>query len=117
MTKNHSLFIIIFIVENLGTFMKKELLLLGLIAFLINCFTSKTNSKPNNTYDSQAVGIWQKTINPNTSYIYKNGYTHISIVPILSLNGNDSTYINELRFNAVFSAMYTKKLMYEKYGK
>lgn len=117
--KNHSLFIIIciFIVENLGTFMKKELLLLGLIAFLISCSASKTNSNPNNSYDSQAVGLRQKTVNPNTPYIYKNGYNHISIVPILSLNGNDSTYINELRFNAVFSAMYTKKLMYDKYGK
>lgn len=65
----------------------------------------------------KVVSNYEKTSNPNTPYIYQNGFKDFEIAPILTIQGNDSTYINELRFNAVFSAMYTKKLMFDKFGK
>jgi hypothetical protein len=92
--------------------MKKIILLTILIITILSCATSKENSNNGNGF-----GIKQKTSNPNTPYIYKNGYDNFEIIPVLTVNKKDSTYINELRFNAVFSAMYTKKLMYDKFGK
>ncbi|WP_271407473.1 hypothetical protein [Tenacibaculum soleae] len=92
--------------------MKKLTLITFTLFGILSCTSSKTISENGN-----AVGIRQKTSNPNTPYIYKNGYKDFEIKPTLTIRNNDSTYINELRFNAVFSAMYTKKLMYDKYGK
>lgn len=92
--------------------MKKITLLTFILSSILSCSSSKTISNNGN-----AVGIRQKTSNPNTPYIYKNGYKNFEIIPISTISDNDSTYISELRFNAVFSAMYTKKLMYDKYGK
>lgn len=93
--------------------MKKYLALITLLLFgTYNCTSSKTISNNRNK-----IGLRIETSNPNTPYIYKNGYKNFEIKPILSIRKNDSTYINELRFNAVSSAMYTMKLMYDKYGK
>ncbi|WP_066222032.1 hypothetical protein [Formosa haliotis] len=91
----------------------KILTLLAFISFgVLSC--SSTQPSFNNEHP---VGIKQKTSNPNTPYIYKNGFKDYEVKPILTLQDNDSIYVNELRFNAVFSALYTKKLMYDKYGK
>ena len=79
---------------------------------ILSCSSSKTISN-----DENGIGIRKKTSNPNTPYIYKNGYRDFEITPTLTVNENDSTYINELRFNAVFSSMYTKKLMFDEFGK
>ncbi|MDX1828617.1 MAG: hypothetical protein R3342_03630 [Lutibacter sp.] len=57
-----------------------------------------------------------KTKNPTTPYIYINGFNKVDIFPVLLINNNDSIYINELRFNAVYSSFYTKKVMFEKFG-
>jgi hypothetical protein len=92
--------------------MKRIILLTILIITILSCSSSKGNSDKGN-----GVGIKRKTSNPNMPYIYKNGYENFEIIPVLTVHQKDSTYINELRFNAVFSAMYTKKLMYEKFGR
>ena len=36
---------------------------------------------------------------------------------VLTVTNSDSIYINELRFNAVASSMYSGKLMFDKFGK
>lgn len=92
--------------------MKKQLVILLISAVILSCTATKTVK----TTD-EAVGIKQKTSNPNNPYIYKNGYKNWEIKPNLIIQDADSTYLNELRFNAVFSAMYTQKLMFDKYGK
>lgn len=92
--------------------MKKITLIIFLIITTLSCTSSKIDSIKRNS-----VGVKKRTSNPNTPYIYKNGFKDFEIKQVLSINGKDSTYINELRFNAVFSAMYTKKLMFEKFGK
>lgn len=58
-----------------------------------------------------------KTSNPNTPFIYKNGFKNYEITPSISIVENDTITFNELKFNAVQSAMYTQKLMYDKFGK
>ena len=92
--------------------MKKTIVLIVLILGVFSCTSTKTNSDK-----KKGVGVKQKTQNPNTPYIYKNGYLDYKIQPKLTVIENDSTYINELKFNAVFTAMYTKKLMFDNFGK
>ena len=60
-----------------------------------------------------------KVGNPNyiIPYVYKNGFHNFSIIPVLTLQKKDSVYVNELRFNSVFSAFYTQKAMFDEYGK
>ncbi len=89
------------------------------IAFLtLSLILAFSCSSPNSiTGKRNGIGIRQKTQNPNTPYIYKNGYENFEIKKVLSVQGKDSTYINELRFNAVLGAMYTQKLMFDKFGK
>ncbi len=58
-----------------------------------------------------------ETPNPNIPFIYRNGFKNYSVKPLLMVENHDSTYINELRFNAVESAMYTQKLLYDRFGK
>jgi hypothetical protein len=92
--------------------MKKLTLLTIIIISILGC----SNLKEGFNYENE-VGIKTETANPNTPFIYKNGYKNFEIKQILSLNTNDSLYINQLRFNAVLSAMYTQNLMYNKFGK
>jgi hypothetical protein len=57
------------------------------------------------------------TNNDLNPVVYINGYKDYSIIPVLSIQDNDSIYINELRFNQVDGAMYIGKFMYDKFGK
>jgi hypothetical protein len=91
--------------------MKKIFYLLLLILFSSSCIAQSKNRK------EKGVGSPQKTANPNTPYIYKNGYLNYTILKIPVIQKKDTTNLNELKFNAVFSAMYTKKVMYDKFGK
>ena len=92
--------------------MKKVLLIfITLISFSCSAQRIKKNNR------EKGVGIAQKTANPNTPYIYKNGYLNYNILKIPVIQKNDTIDLNVLRFNAVFSAMYTKKVMYDRYGK
>lgn len=92
--------------------MKKVLLIfITLISFSCSAQRIKKNNR------EKGVGIAQKTANPNTPYIYKNGYLNYNILKIPVIQKNDTINLNVLRFNAVFSAMYTKKVMYDRYGK
>ena len=65
--------------------------------------------------DTRTIAVYTK--NPNTPVIYKNGFKDYGIVPILSVKGKDTIATNELRFNAVYSALYSGKLMYGRFGK
>ena len=90
--------------------MKKLTILIIIFIGILSCSTLKKVSENEN-------GIKQKTANPNTPYIYKNGFKDFNIVSILTIQGKDSSYINELRYNAVAASMYTKKVMFDKFGK
>jgi len=91
----------------------KKPTLLTLVTFLIlSCSTPKPISESGN-----GIGVNQETSNPNSPNINKNGYKNYELVQILTVRGIDSTYTNELRFNGVHSALYTKKLMFDKFGK
>ena len=89
-------------------YMNNTLLILSISLILSSCNSQQTSKKGN--------GIAQKTANPNTPYIYKNGFSDYKIVEIPVIQTTDTLTLHELRFNAVFSAMYTKKLMYEQFG-
>ncbi|MDH7446348.1 hypothetical protein [Aquimarina sp. 2201CG14-23] len=58
-----------------------------------------------------------RTSNPNIPYTYINGFDRYEVKPILSIIGKDSAFTNELRFQSVYSAFYTKRTMYDKFGK
>jgi hypothetical protein len=49
--------------------------------------------------------------------IYKNKYTAVLNEKYLVINSNDTTSYNEIRFECVYSALYTHKVMYDLYGK
>ena len=49
--------------------------------------------------------------------IYKNKFTEILNEKYVTINGKDTTKINEIRYECVYSALYTHKVMYDKYGK
>lgn len=89
-------------------------------AFILILFSFSLKSFAQNIKinKEKSVGSAQKTYNPNTPFIYKKGFKNYNILTkqIVKKN-NDTTELNELKFNAVLSAMYTKQLMYEKFGK
>jgi len=85
--------------------MKKISILLFLVIALTSCSSSQLAS-------NNGRKIKQKT----PSYIYKNGFKNTEIRPILTINGIDSVYINELRFHRVSNAFYTQKVMYDTFG-
>ena len=71
----------------------------------------KVNKKEN------TIGIPRRTANTNTPFIYENGYLNYTLVKVPLVENKETINLNELRFNAVFSAMYTKKVMYDRFGK
>lgn len=85
--------------------MKKIILCITLVFTILCCSTSKTATNNNVQVDTK----------PQANRI--NSYKKYEIVPCLSVSGNDSTYINELRFYGVHSSFYTKKIMFDKFGK
>lgn len=89
--------------------MKKILLALPVFALLLGCAVASPSK--------DAVGIPQRTHNPNTPFIYKNGYANYTIVQIPTLMDKDTIKLNELRFHAVSGAGYTKKVMFENFGR
>ena len=62
-------------------------------------------------------GIPYKTANPNIPFIYKKGYANYNIIETALPYPKNSELKNELRFHAVYSAMYTKQAMYNHFGK
>lgn len=90
--------------------MKNIALILSILLLTVNCSAQK-NKKINR---EKGIGVAQKTANPNTRYIYKNGYINFNIEKIPVPQKNDT--LNKLKFNAVYSAMYTQKVMYDKFG-
>lgn len=85
------------------------------LVLLLGCSTNLQNS---NVSKDESVGIKQKTDNKKYPFIYKNGYKNYSIVNefIIEFN-NENVKLSELKFEAVFSAMYTQKVMFDKFGK
>lgn len=95
--------------------MKNVLLFLSILMIISNCNAQNNSVKLNS--ESKGVGIPRSTENPNTPFIYKNGYLNYKIVNVPLIQNDNANNLNELRFNAVFSAMYTKKVMYDRFGK
>lgn len=85
----------------------KIILILFVGLYLFNCSSSKninsrfiiTNSELNAVYNDT---IWDGKV---------------QIVKLETVKVNDTTFLNELRIHDVQSAMYSKKYMYDKYGK
>ncbi|WJS96570.1 hypothetical protein NYQ10_08930 [Flavobacterium johnsoniae] len=57
------------------------------------------------------------TIEEKCPKIYENKFTEILNEKYVTVNGKDTTKINEIRYECVYSAFYTHKVMYDKYGK
>ncbi|MBS1548361.1 MAG: hypothetical protein JSS94_00665 [Bacteroidetes bacterium] len=91
--------------------MKKNTLILSILFLIINCSAQKITKKNK----QKGVGIAKKTENPNIPKIYKNGYLNFYMEKVPVPQKNDT--LNKLKFNAVYSAMYTQKVMYDKFGK
>lgn len=87
--------------------MRKIKTVFGIIAFLLMSCSTTNVGKPS----------MRKTENPNIPIVYTNGFKDYTLKSLLTVDNNDSIYITELRFNAVESAMYTQKLMYDRFGK
>ncbi len=49
--------------------------------------------------------------------IYKNNYTQILNEKYEAVTDNDTAMFNEIRFECVYSALYTHKIMFDKFGK
>ena len=94
-------------------YMRNTFLILSILLISFSCNSQKRIQ--NN--QKKGIGIAQKTANPNTPYIYKKGFLNYNIVKIPVIHNSDTITLNELKFNAVYSAMYTKKVMYDKFGK
>jgi hypothetical protein len=90
--------------------MKKLPIFIFILYVVLSCTSTKIVS-------DIGKGIKHKTSNPNTPYIYKKGFKSYTVKPILTVHNGDSTFINELKFNAVYSSFYTKKVMFDKFGK
>ena len=93
-------------------FMKNIVLASFLSTLLFNC----SSYKDNNENAGKPVGIPYKTANPNTPYIYKNGYKNYSFLKSTFIQEKDTLTLNELKFNAVINASYTKKIMFFDFG-
>jgi hypothetical protein len=63
------------------------------------------------------VGDRKETSNPITPYIYENGFSNYEVLKQLTINNKDTSSVYTLKFNAVASAMYTKKILFDKFGK
>ncbi len=85
------------------------------IILLLVCFSN--NSYAQKIKKPKPVGERSRTSNPNIPYIYKNGFSDYKIVKQITLNGKDTSFVYTLKFNAVSSAMYTQKIMFDKFGK
>jgi len=92
--------------------MKIKNIALFLSIVLVSCST-----KINKKNEEKGIGIRHKTENPNNPFIYENGFKNFEIKKIQTIQDKDTSTISELRFNAVLSAFYTKKLMFDKFGK
>lgn len=49
--------------------------------------------------------------------IYKNDFTEILNEKYVTISNNDTVKFNEIRFECVYSAFYTHKVMFDKFGK
>ncbi len=54
---------------------------------------------------------------PKCRKIYKNNFKKIITEKYKTIYNNDTVSYNEIRFECVYSAIYTHKAMYDKYGK
>ncbi|RZK04159.1 MAG: hypothetical protein EOO46_17290, partial [Flavobacterium sp.] len=88
--------------------MKRILLLVLTVVLLAGCAVAGP--------DKKAVGTPYKTHNAHNPYIYINGYLDYETVQLPLLKGGDTIHLNELRFNEVYASMYTKQVMFDKFG-
>jgi len=78
----------------------KEIYITIIISIFLSCSSSQKANK--------------KTKCPK---IYKNKFTKVLNQKHIAINSADRIKINKIRYECVYSAFYTHKVMYDKYGK
>ena len=86
-----------------GTKHKNHMRILYLLLFLLCIFSC-----------SSSQNVKKRT---KCSKIYKNKFTEILNEKYKVIYENDTIIYNEVRYECVFSALYTKKVMFDKFGK
>ncbi|MEO7979157.1 hypothetical protein [Flavobacterium sp.] len=66
---------------------------------------------------SNNVTAQKKAIEERCPKLYKQNFTEIVSEKYKTIVNNDTITLNEVRFECVFSAFYTHKVMYDKFGK
>ncbi len=86
-----------------------------IVLILFSAVFQQINAQQKPTEDPAKIKSkgYQKTANPNIHYVYTNGFKDYSIE---KLEGKETGF-HELRFHHVASAMYTRQLMFDNFGK
>lgn len=83
---------------------------------LLFCFSNSLHSQ--RLKKGKPAGDDRKeTSNPNMPYIYKNGFSNYEVIKLITVSNKDTSAVYTLKFNAAASAMYTKKILFDKFGK
>lgn len=101
--------------------MKKIVIIIFLLS--LGCSTKSvinSNKKGINSKQETSIETPRRvpTHNKNLPYpfIHINGFKDFEILTSNIIKDSTSSYASELRFNATYSAFYTKQVMYEKFG-
>ena len=91
---------------------------INIILIIVSLLISiSCNSQDKALKKEKRVGTAKRTANPNTPRIFENGFLNYTIINIPVIQENDTINLNELKFNATYSATYTQKVMFDKFGK
>lgn len=93
--------------------MKNKFFILAII--LVTVYSKAQDNSKNGSSQISGIGVPRSTANPNTPVIFENGYLNYTLEKIQLKDS--AIAVNELRFHAVSSAMNTKKVMFERFGK
>jgi hypothetical protein len=87
------------------------------IITVIFAFCLSNNLHSQKTKNPKQIGNRKQTSNPNIPYIYVNDFRDYEVLKQLIVNKKDTSTVYTLKFNAVASAMYTQKVLFDKFGK
>jgi hypothetical protein len=88
----------------------------ALLLFTVSALATAQIGPSENPRKIKSKGF-TKTANPFTHYLYIKGFREYQVVKIETITEGVTKTYNELRFNSVYSQDYTKKLMFDQFGK